>query len=62
MMARRDPPTNLLRGALACAGALMGDADSITVLPHTAPLGLADSFARRLGPATPPWCCATKPA
>ncbi|MGI3899082.1 MAG: methylmalonyl-CoA mutase family protein [Janthinobacterium lividum] len=48
MMARRDPPTNLLRGALACAGALMGDADSITVLPHTAPLGLADSFARRL--------------
>lgn len=48
MMARRDSPTNLLRGALACAGALMGDADSVTVLPHTAPLGLADPFARRL--------------
>lgn len=48
MMARRDPPTNLLRGALACAGAMMSDADSVTVLPHTAALGLADPFARRL--------------
>ena len=48
MMARRDPPTNLLRGALACAGAMLGDADGVTVLPHTAALGLADPFARRL--------------
>ena len=48
MMARRDPSTNLLRGALACAGAMLGDADGVTVLPHTAPLGLADAFARRL--------------
>ena len=48
MMARRDPPTNLLRGALACAGAMLGDADGVAVLPHTAPLGLAAPLARRL--------------
>ncbi len=48
MVARRDPPTNLLRGALACAGAMLGDADGVAVLPHTAALGLADPFARRL--------------
>ncbi|WP_237479469.1 methylmalonyl-CoA mutase family protein [Lichenibacterium dinghuense] len=48
MLARRDPPTNLLRNALACAGAILGDADTVAVLPHTAPLGLADPFARRL--------------
>lgn len=48
MLTRRDPPTNLLRNALACAGALLGEADGVTVLPHTAPLGLADPFARRL--------------
>ncbi|RYC29850.1 methylmalonyl-CoA mutase [Lichenibacterium minor] len=48
MTARRDPATNLLRGALACAGAILGTADGVTVLPHTAALGLADPFARRL--------------
>lgn len=48
MLARRDPATNLLRNALAAAGALLGDADGVTVLPHTAPLGLPDPFARRL--------------
>lgn len=48
MMAKADPHTNLLRGALACAGAMLGGADSVTVLPFTAPLGLPDPFARRL--------------
>lgn len=48
MMARRDPPTNLLRTGLAAAGALLGGADGLTVLPHTAPLGLPEALARRL--------------
>ena len=48
MVARRDPPTNLLRAGLACAGAMLGGADTVAVLPHTAALGLADPFARRL--------------
>ena len=48
MLTRRDPPTNLLRNALACAGAIMGGADDVTVLPHTTPLGLAEAGARRL--------------
>ena len=48
MMTRRDPHTNLLRATVACAGAVLGDADSVTVLPFTAPLGLPDAFARRL--------------
>ena len=48
MMTRRDPHTNLLRTTLACAGAILGGADSVTVLPFTLPLGLPDGFARRL--------------
>ena len=48
MVARRDPRSNLLRTTLATAGAMLGGADTITVLPHTAALGLADPFARRL--------------
>ena len=48
MLARRDPPTNLLRNALACAGTMLGGADAVTVLPHTTPLGLAEAGARRL--------------
>jgi len=47
MMARRDPWTNMLRSTLACAGAALGGADAITVLPFTAALGEADAFARR---------------
>jgi methylmalonyl-CoA mutase len=37
----------MLRAAIAVAGAGLGGADAITVLPHTAPLGLPDAFARR---------------
>lgn len=48
MMARRDPPSNLLRTTLAVAGAMLGGADGVTALPHTAASGLADPFARRL--------------
>ncbi len=47
MMTRRDPYVNMLRNAIAVAAAGLGGADSITVLPHTAALGLPDAFARR---------------
>ncbi|MFZ1920837.1 MAG: methylmalonyl-CoA mutase subunit beta [Xanthobacteraceae bacterium] len=48
MMTKRDPYVNLLRTTIAVAAAALGGADAITVLPHTAPLGLPDAFARRL--------------
>ena len=47
MMTRYDPYVNLLRAAIAVTAAGLGGADAITVLPHTAPLGLPDAFARR---------------
>ena len=47
-MTRRDPYVNMLRTTIAVAAAGLGGADSITALPHTAPLGLPDAFARRL--------------
>jgi methylmalonyl-CoA mutase len=48
MMARRDPWTNMLRSTLACAGAVLGGANAITVLPFTAALGEPDDIARRM--------------
>lgn len=48
MTTRRDPWVNLLRGTIAAFSAGLGGADSVTVLPFTAALGLADGFARRL--------------
>ncbi len=48
MMTRRDPYVNMLRTTIAVAAAGLGGADAITVLPHTAPLGLPDAFARRI--------------
>jgi methylmalonyl-CoA mutase len=48
MMTRRDPWVNLLRTTMAVFAAGLGGADSITVLPFTAALGLPDRFARRL--------------
>jgi methylmalonyl-CoA mutase len=48
MMTRRDPHVNMLRTTIAAAAAGLGGADSITALPHTAPLGLPDAFARRV--------------
>jgi len=48
MMAKRDPWVNVLRTTVACAGAALGGADSISVLPFTWPLGTPDRFARRI--------------
>ena len=48
MMTRRDPWVNLLRTTMAVFAAGLGGANSITVLPFTAALGLPDRFARRL--------------
>lgn len=48
MMAGRDVHVNMLRTTVACAGAILGGADAITVLPYTWPLGLPDAFARRI--------------
>jgi methylmalonyl-CoA mutase len=46
-LTRRDPWVNLLRGTIATFSAGIGGADSLTVLPFTAALGLPDGFARR---------------
>jgi methylmalonyl-CoA mutase len=48
MMTKRDADVNMLRTTLAVAAAGLGGADSIVALPHTAPLGLPDAFARRV--------------
>jgi methylmalonyl-CoA mutase len=48
MMTKRDPWVNILRATIAVLSAGLGGADAITVLPHTAALGLPDRFARRL--------------
>ena len=48
MMARRDPWVNMLRGTVAAFAAAIAGADSITVLPFTAPIGRSDDFARRI--------------
>jgi methylmalonyl-CoA mutase len=48
MMTRRDPYGNILRATLAAFSAGIGGADSITVLPFTAAIGLPDAFARRV--------------
>ncbi|PLX39015.1 MAG: methylmalonyl-CoA mutase [Hyphomicrobiales bacterium] len=48
MMTRRDPWVNMLRTTIAGFAAGVGGATSLTVLPFTAALGLADGFARRV--------------
>ncbi len=48
MVTRRDPYMNWLRATVATFAAGLGGADSITVLPHSAVLGLPDHFARRI--------------
>lgn len=45
---RRDPWVNILRGTMGAFAAGIAGADSVTVLPFTAALGLPDAFARRL--------------
>ena len=48
MMTGRDPYVNMLRTTIAVTAAGVGGADCISVLPHTAALGLPDAFARRV--------------
>ncbi|GGO95727.1 methylmalonyl-CoA mutase subunit beta [Wenjunlia tyrosinilytica] len=48
MMTRRDPWVNMLRTTVACLGAGVGGADSVTVLPFDSALGMPDAFARRI--------------
>lgn len=48
MTTRRDPHVNFLRTTIAVAAAGFGGSDAISVLPHTAALGLPDGFARRI--------------
>ena len=48
MMNRNDPFVNILRTGMAACSAGLGGADSVTVIPYTASLGLADAFARRV--------------
>lgn len=48
MMTKREPSVNWLRATVAAFAAGTGGADTVTVLPHTAALGLPDRFARRM--------------
>lgn len=48
MMTKRDPNVNMLRMTMAVAAAGFGGANAVSVLPHTAALGLPDGFARRV--------------
>lgn len=48
MLTTLDPETNKIRSTLAAFAAVIGGADSISVLPHTIAHGLPDSDARRL--------------
>jgi methylmalonyl-CoA mutase len=48
MMMADDPHTNILRTTLAAFAAGTGGADSITILPFSCALGLADRQARRV--------------
>jgi methylmalonyl-CoA mutase len=48
MMTKRDPYVNMLRNTIAITAAALGGADNISVLPHTAAIGLPDAFARRV--------------
>ena len=48
MLTRYDPSVNILRGTLACFGAGVGGAESVTLLPFDHAIGKPDAFARRL--------------
>lgn len=48
MMSKRDPWVNMLRATVACFAAATGGADSITVRPFNAALGLPDELGRRV--------------
>src|SRR5512147_718692 len=48
MMSKRDPWVNMLRSTVACFAAATGGADSVTVRPFDAALGLAGELGRRI--------------
>ena len=48
MMSKYDPWVNMLRTCVAAFSAGVGGADSVTVLPFDAHLGLPDAFSRRI--------------
>ncbi len=48
MLTQRDPWVNMLRTTVACFGAGIGGADSITVLPFDAAIGRPDAFSARI--------------
>lgn len=48
MLSKRDPWTNILRTTIATAGAALGGADAIVVMPFTFAIGQPDRFARRV--------------
>ncbi len=48
MMTKRDAHGNIVRGTIAALAAAVGGANAVTVLPYSAAIGLADSFARRV--------------
>lgn len=48
MMTRLDVETNILRSTIAAFSAVVGGADSLSVLPYTFSHGLPDAFARRV--------------
>jgi methylmalonyl-CoA mutase len=48
MLSRRDPWVNILRGTVAALAASVAGADSVTVLPFTAAIGIPDAGARRI--------------
>jgi len=48
MMSRSDPYVNMLRTTTAAFAAGIGGASSVSVLPFTSAIGVADGFARRM--------------
>ncbi len=48
MMTRDDPWVNMLRGTVACFGAAVGGAESITILPFDSVIGIPDVLGRRV--------------
>ncbi len=48
IMSQRDPWVNMLRTTVAGFAAGAGGADSVTILPFDAALGVSDDFARRI--------------
>jgi methylmalonyl-CoA mutase len=48
MLGKRDLGVNMLRSTIAALAAGLGGADSLSILPHTTPLGLPDEGARHL--------------